>query len=201
MPDFSVERTYVGHVAGVDEVGRGPWAGPVVAAAVIWRTEKVPQGINDSKKLTAQRRELLYPLIMAAADVGIGMVSVEEIDEMNIGKATKLAMMRALSCLSIMPDAVLVDGNQTIDVPCPVQAIIKGDSISVSIAAASIIAKVTRDRIMYELAQHFPHYGWEKNVGYGTKKHVEGLARYGITEHHRKSFKPIAAYVHRLVCA
>lgn len=191
MPDLSIEHTYQGRVAGVDEVGRGPWAGPVVAAAVVLRTDMLPDGINDSKKLSAQKREYLYDILMAIADVGIGQASVEEIDTLNILKATKLAMERAVLALPYIPDAILVDGNHGFNAPCMVQPVIKGDSISLSIAAASIIAKVTRDRLMEELAQSFPYYGWEKNVGYGTKAHQEGMQQYGITQHHRKSFKPV----------
>jgi ribonuclease HII len=194
MPDFSIENTYQGIIAGIDEVGRGPWAGPVVAAAVILKQSLVPEGINDSKKLNALKREALYDQIREVAEVGIGVVSVEEIDKINIGKATKLAMLRALEQLKIVPQVVLVDGNQPIQVPCIVQTVIKGDSISLSIAAASIIAKVTRDRMMRELAKEFPVYGWERNVGYGTKAHIQAIEDYGITSHHRKSFKPVAAY-------
>ena len=194
MPDLSIERTYSGRVAGVDEVGRGPWAGPVVAAAVVLRTEMLPDGINDSKKLSPQKRAYFYDILMSIADIGIGHSTVEEIDALNILQATKLAMERAIAALPYMPDAILVDGNQAFNASCTVQPIVKGDSISLSIASASIIAKVTRDNYMAELAKQFPHYGWEKNVGYGTKLHQEGMVSHGITLHHRRSFKPVLQY-------
>ncbi|HEU5047995.1 MAG TPA: ribonuclease HII [Rickettsiales bacterium] len=187
---------YTGIVAGVDEVGRGPLAGPVVAACVILDRQKIlPDGIDDSKKLLKARREALYSHLMAEAHVGIGICSVEEIDEHNILGASKLAMRRAFELLPLRPDVVLVDGNQLPDLPCDMHGIIGGDALCVSIAAASIIAKVTRDRIMEELAKEYPHYGWQHNAGYGTKLHHEGLAMFGITPHHRRSFAPIRQIV------
>ncbi len=191
MPDFSYEKQFTGSVAGVDEAGRGPWAGPVVAAAVIFQNYYAPIGINDSKKLSSTKRKALFAEIMQSGIVGVGIASVEEIDTLNILGATKLAMQRAVENLATTPDAVLVDGNQPPKFAASTRALIKGDSLSISIAAASILAKVTRDRIMQELHTEFPHYGWAKNAGYGTAAHIKGLAEHGITPHHRKSFKPI----------
>lgn len=191
MPDFSYEKQFKGFVAGVDEAGRGPWAGPVVAAAVIFQNHQAPIGINDSKKLSAAKREALFDAIMETGIVGVGISSVEEIDSLNILGATKLAMQRAVENLSVTPNAVLVDGNQPPKLSATTRALIKGDSLSISIAAASIIAKVTRDRMMQELHAKFPHYGWARNAGYGTAAHIKALAEHGITPHHRKSFRPI----------
>ncbi len=190
-PTLEYETQHSGIIAGIDEAGRGPWAGPVVAAAAILNPAHIPQGIDDSKKLTHAKREALFDFILAHAQTGVGMASVEEIDTLNILGATKLAMQRALAALPVRADVALVDGNQPPKLPCKTIAIIKGDSKSLSIAAASIIAKVTRDRLMCELAQKFPHYGWEKNAGYGTALHQAGLAAHGITPHHRRSFAPI----------
>ncbi|WP_424927580.1 ribonuclease HII [Amaricoccus tamworthensis] len=196
LPDLSLELEAIssGHarIAGVDEVGRGPWSGPVVAAAVILDPDNIPAGLNDSKKLTAARRESLMAEITACAAVGIGEATVAEIDEVNILQASFLAMRRALDNLTTPPDFVLVDGRHIPPgLPCQAQAVIKGDGRSLSIAAASIVAKVTRDRIMVALSQQFPGYAWETNMGYGTKAHVEGLNLHGVTQHHRRSFKPI----------
>lgn len=196
MPDFSYEKQFKGLVAGVDEAGRGPWAGPVVAAAVIFRNHYAPSGVNDSKKLSAKKREALFDAIMETGLVGVGLASAQEIDELNILGATKLAMQRAVENLPIKPDAVLVDGNQPPKLPMSTRALIKGDSLSLSIAAASIIAKVTRDRIMQELHTEYPHYGWAKSAGYGTSAHIKALAEHGITPHHRKSFKPMKDLIH-----
>ncbi len=190
-PNLSLEDTHGGIVAGVDEAGRGPWAGPVVAAAAILNPAQLPAGINDSKKLSAGKREALFGKILSCARTGVGIASVEEIDALNILGATMLAMRRALLALPVMPDIALIDGNRAPDMPCRVETVIGGDARSLSIAAASIIAKVTRDRMMAELAREFPHYGWEKNAGYGTAIHQKGLALHGITAHHRKSFAPI----------
>lgn len=196
IPDFSFEaaaarRGYI-RIAGVDEVGRGPLAGPVVAAAVWLDPDNIPEGMNDSKKLTAKRREALYDQILAVADVSIASCSVEEIDEINILQASLLAMERAVAGLKMKADYVLVDGNK---IPAAfgldAEAIVKGDARSLSISAASIVAKTWRDRLMVDLAQQYPGYGWEKNAGYGTKLHMEGLAKFGVTPHHRRSFKPI----------
>ena len=192
MPDFSHEQQVTGPVAGIDEAGRGPWAGPVVAAAVILNPDKTPSGLNDSKKLTAKRREALYDEIITSADVGIGEASVEEIDALNILQATFLAMRRAVDNLTEKPAHLLIDGNQKPKIDIPSTTIVKGDSLSLSIAAASIIAKVYRDRIMADLAKSFPDYGWETNAGYGTAAHRAGLDMVGVSPHHRKSYAPIA---------
>ena len=191
MPDFSHEINHGGFVAGVDEAGRGPWAGPVVAGAVIFEGFTAPEGIHDSKQLTSAKREELYKIILDVGVVGIGYASVEEIESLNILGATKLAMQRAVAALKIIPDVVLVDGNQPPKFNQKTIALVKGDSISTSIAAASIIAKVTRDRLMQELHDAFPYYGWNRNAGYGTAAHIKGLEKFGITPHHRKSFAPI----------
>lgn len=191
MPDFLLEQEAQGIVAGVDEAGRGPWAGPVVAAAVILDRENFPEGIGDSKKLSAKKRDVLFEQIQAQAKFGIGIASVEEIDQLNVLGATKLAMQRAFAALPIQPDVALIDGNQPPVLPCKTQAVIKGDDKSLSIAAASIIAKVTRDRIMHTLDQLYQGYGWARNAGYGTKDHKEALAKLGVTPHHRRSFRPV----------
>ncbi len=191
-PDFSLEMNYHAPVAGVDEAGRGPLAGPVVASAVILNKDNIPEGIDDSKKLTARIREKLYHEICLHSIVGVGISEVFEIDKINILEATKLAMIRAISALSQPPKFILVDGNQLPpNLPAPALPVIKGDSISISIAAASIIAKVTRDRIMQNLSREYPIYGWEKNAGYGTKKHLEALILHGTSPHHRISFEPV----------
>ena len=195
-PDFSFEdiarQAGALRIAGVDEVGRGPLAGPVVAAAVVLDPGKLPLGLNDSKKLTAARRETLYAEIMTAAHVGIGEASVAEIDRINILRASHLAMCRALAALPVPADHALIDGNLLPrDLTLPGTAVVKGDGRSLSIAAASIIAKVTRDRIMVDLAQQFPGYGWERNAGYPTAGHLERLKSHGATPHHRTTFKPV----------
>jgi len=178
-------------IAGIDEVGRGPWAGPVTACAVILDPNNIPDDLNDSKVLTAKRREQLFDLIMDSAQVSCVHVEVAEIDLINILQATFRAMERAVSHLPI-PNHILVDGNKLPpNLPSPATAVVKGDAKSVSIAAASIIAKVTRDRLMSDLSEAFPGYGWEKNAGYGTKMHQLGLLNHGVTPHHRRSFKPI----------
>ena len=178
-------------IAGIDEVGRGPWAGPVTACAVILDPNNIPDGLNDSKVLTAKRREQLFDLIMDSAQVSCVHVEVAEIDLINILQATFRAMERAVSHLPI-PNHILVDGNKLPpNLPSQATAIVKGDAKSVSIAAASIIAKVTRDRLMSDLSEAYPGYGWEKNAGYGTKMHQLGLLNHGVTPHHRRSFKPI----------
>ena len=176
-------------VAGVDEVGRGPLAGPVVAAAVILR---VPvEGLADSKTLTAARREALAEELRASAMIALGAASVAEIDRLNILRATLLAMRRAVLRLSLHPELVLVDGNVLPELPCPARAVIDGDRSESAIAAASIVAKVARDRCMRRLALRHAGYGWESNVGYGTAIHLDGLARLGATRHHRRSFRPV----------
>ncbi|MDA7426300.1 ribonuclease HII [Thalassococcus lentus] len=179
-------------IAGVDEVGRGPLAGPVVAAAVILDREALPEGLNDSKKLNAARREALAEVIHAQAVVSIAEASVAEIDQINILQATYLAMRRAIAGLSQKPDHLLIDGNRLPpDLPCPATTIIKGDGKSPSIAAASIVAKTWRDHVMKMNAQQYPGYGWETNAGYPTKCHKSALRNLGVTPHHRRSFKPV----------
>ncbi|MDN5248376.1 MAG: ribonuclease HII [Wolbachia endosymbiont of Tyrophagus putrescentiae] len=192
-PDFTLENKLSGTIAGVDEVGRGPLAGPVVSAAVVFTdTSIVIDGINDSKKLTEKNRHTLYQKITSTAKFGIGMASVDEINSHNILEATKLSMKRALMDLNLELDYVLVDGNQPPKVKWKTQSIINGDSISASIAAASIVAKVTRDLLMQELHNEYPEYNWYKNKGYGTKEHINAIKLYGITKHHRKNFAPIS---------
>ena len=195
-PDFSFEQDAMAQgalrVAGVDEVGRGPLAGPVTAAAVVLDPANIPEGLNDSKKLTAKRRAVLCEAILASAEVSVAHASVEEIDEINILRASHLAMERALAGLSSLPDLALVDGNLLPrNLPCAGQAIIKGDGRSLSISAASIVAKIRRDYVMWDLAQQYPGYGWETNAGYGSKSHMEALQNLGVTPHHRRSFKPV----------
>ncbi len=191
MPDFAFELASLQPVCGIDEAGRGPLAGPVVASAVILDPMRFPDGLDDSKALTAKRREQLFDVIMQCAEVGIGQASVEEIDSVNILGATKLAMQRAYAALATQPAAALIDGNQPPVLPCRVQAIVKGDAKSLSIAAASIIAKVTRDRMMAELGAVFPMYGFERHAGYGTAAHLAALDVHGPCPHHRMSFAPV----------
>ncbi|PYE84636.1 ribonuclease HII [Pseudoroseicyclus aestuarii] len=179
-------------IAGVDEVGRGPLAGPVTAAAVILDPDRIPPGLNDSKKLTARRRAALHEALLDCAEISVGHASVAEIDEINILRASHLAMQRAVEGLAVPPDHVLIDGNMIPrGFPYPASAIIGGDAVSLSIAAASIVAKCLRDAIMVDLAQQHPGYGWERNAGYGTKAHREALLELGVTPHHRRSFAPI----------
>ena len=182
------------YIAGVDEVGRGPLVGPVVTAAVILPVDSYDERINDSKKVTEKKREILYDVIMEnAVSVGIGMSSSEVIDEINILEATKKAMKEALDNLSVKPEHVLIDAVK-LDIDIPSTSIIKGDAKSQSIAAASIMAKVTRDRMMYELDKEHPEYDFAHNKGYGTKKHIEAIRKYGILKEHRKSFAPCNEY-------
>jgi ribonuclease HII len=182
---------------GVDEAGRGPWAGPVVAAAVILPKNFITDKINDSKKLSKKNRDILYENITKNADFGLGFATVTEIDKLNILQASLLAMKRAVGNLNKVPVKALIDGN-TIppNLPCVSECIVKGDTKVVSIAAASIIAKVVRDRFMTKLAQLHPGYGWERNFGYGVKEHQEALKTLGVTSEHRRSFKPI----HKMLC-
>ena len=211
MPDFSLEQDFRQElgpqadrhpglkVIGLDEAGRGPWAGPVVAAAVWLHAESLPaslrDGLDDSKKLSAKARARLFEALQALgpgeAAIGRGEASVEEIDRLNILQASLLAMQRAVAALAIRADAALVDGRQVPPLACPARAVVKGDSRSLSIAAASVIAKVSRDRTMAALARDCPGYGWERNQGYGTAEHRAGIARLGVTPLHRRSFRPI----------
>ena len=195
MPHYIFEarvlKTMLGPIAGVDEAGRGPLAGPVVAAAVILDRKKIPKGLNDSKQMTAEAREEAYARIMDCACVGVGDASVDEIDLVNIRQATHLAMARAVRALSPSAAFALVDGNDAPALPCRCDTLVGGDARSVSIAAASIIAKVTRDRMMQALHQEFPGYGWFTNKGYGTEEHLIALNRIGPCRHHRRSFAPV----------
>ena len=195
-PDFTHEEGLLARgalrVAGVDEVGRGPLAGPVVAAAVILDPARIPPGLFDSKGMTPRARERAALAIRESAQVGLGEASVEEIEEHNILRATHLAMIRALSALDVPPDQALIDGRQLPpNLPCPAQGLVRGDSRSLSIAAASIVAKVWRDGIMVALAQQHPGYGWETNMGYGSKSHMAALQALGPTPHHRRTFAPV----------
>jgi len=197
MLDFSAERAGALPCAGVDEAGRGPWAGPVVAAAVVLDPGRLPQGLGDSKKLTAGRREALFEVLGACAEIGVGRAEVDEIDSLGILRANDLAMRRALAALPLAPARVLIDGNRVPpQLGFPAEAIVRGDGAVASIAAASIIAKVTRDRIMAEHAMEFPQYGWERNAGYGTAAHRAALVQHGVTPLHRRSFAPI----HKMLC-
>lgn len=208
MPDFFYERNiddlFVGKkklIAGIDEAGRGPLAGPVIASAVIFPdlniSEELRLNLNDSKKLTAKKREYLFDLLQkSSAIIGYGEASVEEIDRLNILQATFLAMERAVQNLTITPNYCLVDGNKLPKhLPCPANFLIKGDALSLSISAASIIAKVSRDRLMKNLSLQFPQYKWDKNAGYGTKDHLEAMEKYGICSHHRASFSPVKKFL------
>lgn len=177
------------YICGVDEAGRGPLCGPVVAAAVILKKGDIIEGVNDSKKLSEKKREKLYEDIMTQAiSVGIGISDVDVIEEINILNATKKAMCEAISNLDINPDYVLIDGNQGINISIPYDTVVKGDSKSESIAAASIIAKVTRDRLLREYDKQYPEYGFAKHKGYGTKAHIEAIQKYGLLPIHRQSF-------------
>jgi len=195
-PDFSFEEAALAKgalcVVGVDEVGRGPLAGPVTAAAVRLFRGRIPPGLADSKVLSEARREALFGPILACAEVCVAHASVEEIDSLNILRASHLAMERAVAGLPTPPDLALIDGNLLPrGLTCRARAIIKGDALCLSIAAASIVAKVTRDRIMVDLAQQHPGYGWEKNAGYPTKAHLRALLNLGVSPAHRRSFKPV----------
>jgi ribonuclease HII len=195
-PDFSFETHAIAQglfPCGVDEAGRGPWAGPVVAAAVVLDPQNIPQGLNDSKKLTEARREALFEPIMRTARVGVGIASAALVDEINILQATYLAMADAVAGLGGHATLALVDGNRAPPLSLRVQTIIEGDGKCLSIAAASIIAKVTRDRMMAGLDLQFPGYGFGQHKGYGTAAHMLALQRLGPCPEHRKSFKPVAA--------
>jgi ribonuclease HII len=214
MPDFTLEaRLRARHgkgvlVIGIDEAGRGPWAGPVVAAAAWLDPQRCPaelrRGLDDSKRLSPARRDELFEMLedsaaCGAAALGLGEAGVAEIDDVNILQATLRAMTRAAADLAAglatrggrAPEAALVDGNRLPELPCPAEAVVGGDGLSLSIAAASILAKVTRDRHMAALAQAHPGYGWERNQGYGTAEHRAALARLGVTPQHRRSFRPV----------
>ncbi|MBQ0822761.1 ribonuclease HII [Microvirga sp. HBU67558] len=197
LPDLGLDRELAARaqgrscIAGLDEVGRGPLAGPVVSAAVVLDLENVPQGLADSKVLTASRREALFTEILATSHVGIASVSHQEIDSINIRQASLLAMCRALAALPCRPDMAFVDGNDPPALPCATEAIVKGDSRIASIAAASIVAKVVRDRMMARLGQAYPAYGFASNAGYSTKAHLTVIASEGPCPFHRMSFSPL----------
>ena len=190
-PSYKFDQDYETPIIGVDEVGRGPLAGPVISAAIILNKEKIPEGINDSKKLSKKKREVINEELISQHSFAIGIASVEEIDKINILQASLLAMKRAVLNLNIKPQTILVDGNKLPDLEYNMYPIIKGDSKSISIAAASIIAKVYRDKLMQDLSLQYPGYYWEKNSGYGTKQHLLALNNLGVTPIHRKSFAPI----------
>ena len=194
-PSFELEAAELqlgnGPIAGVAEAGRGPWAGPVVAAAVILAPDAIPAGLNDSKLMDGAARELAFVRIMASCQVGVGIADVARIDRDNILQATMWAMAVAVDALAEPPGLVLIDGNRLPRLPCAARAIVKGDAKCLSIAAASIIAKVTRDAIMVALAKDHPGYGFERHKGYGVPEHRSALERLGVTPHHRRSFKPI----------
>lgn len=205
MPDFELENSLNCVVAGIDEAGRGPWAGPVVAGAVVIMdknlADELVKGLDDSKKISAKKREKLYLKLLEEEQkgklaIGVGEASAQEIDEINILQATFLAMKRAAKSLKVNPEFAIIDGNQTPrDFPCKTKTVIKGDAKCMSISAASIVAKVYRDRLMTDLAKKYPYYAFEKNAGYGTAAHIAGLKQFGITPEHRKSYKPIKAFL------
>ena len=190
-PSYKFDQAYETPIIGVDEVGRGPLAGPVISAAIVLNKEKIPEGINDSKKLSKKKREVINEELISQHKFAIGIASVEEIDKINILQASLLAMKRAVLNLNIKPQTILVDGNKLPDLEYNMYPIIKGDNKSISIAAASIIAKVYRDKLMQDLSLQYPGYYWEKNSGYGTKQHLLALNNLGVTPIHRKSFAPI----------
>jgi ribonuclease HII len=203
MPDFTFEAAAgCDLVCGIDEVGRGPWAGPVVAAAVILDRARLPASlaaaIDDSKVLTRAQREAIFAELPGYACIAVGSADVEEIERLNIYWATMLAMQRAVAALRAPPDLALVDGRGVPALPCKVRCIVGGDALSLSIAAASIAAKVTRDRLMCALAQDFPDYGFERHVGYGTSEHRAALVRLGATPHHRMSFPSVREILSQL---
>jgi ribonuclease HII len=204
-PDFSFEDRFKGIVCGVDEVGRGPLAGPVVAAAVVLKRKNIPADvlaqINDSKALTAQKREYLYGKIHEYAHVCITECGVDEIDEINILQASLRAMAKAVEGLDIRPQAALIDGNKAPKLACATKTIVKGDSRSLSIAAASIVAKHYRDVLMCRHALEFPQYGWESNAGYGTAQHLKAIQIHGVTPLHRRSFAPVSKHLLKVCSA
>lgn len=196
-PSFRRERrafnSGIWPIAGCDEAGRGPLAGPVVAAAVVLDPGRIPRGLNDSKKLDAEAREKLYEKICATAQVAVAFGSVERVDRDNILRASLWALARAVKALPVKPKLVYVDGNMKIDCGCDCEAVVSGDALVMSIAAASIVAKVTRDRLMTRLGLAHPGYGFERHMGYSVPEHFSALSRLGPTIHHRKSFAPVAA--------
>ncbi|MDC3128890.1 ribonuclease HII [Paracoccaceae bacterium] len=201
FPNFKIEQDLISKgcsiIAGVDEVGRGPLAGPVTAAAVILDPLNIPDNLNDSKVLSSKKREKLFEELKSSSICAVAHVSPEEIDKLNILQASLLAMVNAVTNLKVKPKHILIDGNTVPDrLVGRATAIVKGDREVLSIAAASIIAKVTRDKLMHDLGSEFPVYGWAKNAGYPTKCHMNAIVKYGVTPHHRRSFKP----VHNILC-
>mgnify|MGYP003296377332 FL=1 len=201
FPNFKIEQDLISKgcsiIAGVDEVGRGPLAGPVTAAAVILDPLNIPDNLNDSKVLSSKKREKLFEELKSSSVCAVAHVSPEEIDKLNILQASLLAMVNAVTNLKVKPKHILIDGNTVPDrLVGRATAIVKGDREVLSIAAASIIAKVTRDKLMHDLGSEFPVYGWAKNAGYPTKCHMNAIVKYGVTPHHRRSFKP----VHNILC-
>ena len=193
-PNFDLEIYHLQNyniIAGVDEAGRGPWVGPVYSAAVILDQDNIPDGINDSKKISSWKRKEIFNKITSNHVFGVGIASVEEIDKINILEATFLAMTRAINNLEITPDLVLVDGNITPETDIKTKSVVRGDSKSLSIASASIVAKVLRDQYMEEIDVEFPSFNWKRNKGYGTKEHLNALEHHGPTKYHRKSFSPV----------
>ena len=201
FPNFKIEQDLISKgcsiIAGVDEVGRGPLAGPVTAAAVILDPLNIPDNLNDSKVLSSKKREKLFEELKSSSTCAVAHVSPEEIDKLNILQASLLAMVNAVTNLKVKPKHILIDGNTVPDrLVGRATAIVKGDREVLSIAAASIIAKVTRDKLMHDLGSEFSVYGWAKNAGYPTKCHMNAIVKYGVTPHHRRSFKP----VHNILC-
>lgn len=185
-------------IAGVDEVGRGPLIGPVVAAAVILPKDYHLEGLTDSKKLSEKKREYFYEIIKKEAiSIGIGVVDEKKIDEINIYEATKVAMKEAINNLDVKPEHILIDA-MPLDLDIPTTSIIKGDLLSITISAASVIAKVTRDHMLYVIDKEYPMYDLKNNKGYGTKKHIEAIKKYGITKYHRLSYKPVSDYKNKI---
>ena len=194
-----LEKKGIKYIAGVDEVGRGPLVGPVVTACVILPTGYQLEGLTDSKKLSLKKREMFFDIIMKdALSVSIGIKDEKVIDEVNIYEATKLAMYEAINNSKIKPEHVLIDAMKLEKLEMPSTSIIKGDLKSITISAASIIAKVTRDRMLVELDKKYPEYGFAKNAGYGTKQHIEAIEKYGIIQEHRKTFKPVSDHLNHL---
>lgn len=197
--EIELEQKGIKYIAGIDEVGRGPLVGPVVTACVILPHGYQLEGLTDSKKLTAKKREKFFDIIMNdALSVSVGIKDEKIIDELNIYEATKLAMYEAINNSKIKPEHVLIDAMKLEDLEIPSTSIIKGDMKSITIAAASVIAKVTRDRMLIELDEKYPEYGFKKNMGYGTKQHIEAIERYGIIPEHRKTFKPVSNHLNHL---
>lgn len=191
-----LEKKGIKYIAGVDEVGRGPLVGPVVTACVILPPGYTLEGLTDSKKLSLKKREMYFDIIMKdALSVSVGMKSEDVIDDVNIYEATKLAMYEAINNSKIKPEHVLIDAMKLEELEMPSTSIIKGDLKSITIAAASVIAKVTRDRMLVELDKKYPEYGFAKNAGYGTKQHIEAIEKYGIIKEHRKTFKPVSDHL------